>query len=164
MHQVGYTAWDVRISCIRSALVEELILFHMRRVIPLSQHCMFCPRRHHIPCIPPTRAPSRRYYPIIYPPESGTPHPAFVLLSSSHKNSTLSPCALVSLPRCHRSVLKLQLQKQPAGAFFLARIHFAAVGWHPLESPVVAIWFTWCRAANAEDGGGLFRRIYIRRR
>jgi hypothetical protein len=36
------------------------------------------------------------------------------------------------------------------------------VGWHTLESTVVDIWFRWSRVRNAQDGGGLIRRIYLR--
>ena len=74
-----------------------------------------------------------RYYPKIYPFESDTPAPSVrppIVLS---KTLHLTPFGLACLLPWNRSILKRQLQNN----------HFSVVGWHTLDSTVVATWFRW---------------------
>ena len=99
LREVGYIAWAVRISSICPALVENLIsllLSHAQSntthptlyVLPSTvSHTLHTAN----PELPRggTIAESAR-------PNRVHPHPVFALPSSSHKRSTLAPCALNS--------------------------------------------------------------------
>ena len=129
----------------------------MRRVIPPSEHNMFCPRPHPIPCIPPPRALSVLSQDLPVRTRTDVCPPIF--FSQTLHPRPLAPPSLIS------EYHKRPAPKQRAGSFFPRQdpLRSSQVA-TPRVTTVVAIWFRWCRVANAEHGAGLFRRIYIGRR
>jgi len=85
---------------------------HMRR-----HPAMFCPQPHHIPCISLTRAPLRRYYRRIYPPESGalapSIRPPIVLSQTLHAR----PLCLRFPPSLASEYPQTLAPRQPPGSF-----------------------------------------------
>ena len=162
MRGVGYIPWAVRISSIRSALVEELILVLLSHAQSNATHAtlyVLPSTTFHI-LYTANESSLEEYYPRTYPSESGTPVPVFAsyCLLAKPPPSRLAP-SCPSLPGIGAS--SNFSSKSTRRSLFSSA---GSTSQHPLESPVIAIWCKWCRVANAEDGGGLFRRIYIRRR